>query len=139
MSTTWATAFPARKQTKQALAKRTSEGVAQKAQGPESSATALSSGPLVSSLLYDRGLVAMSITTERGKTDSAGNGPLTFVIDEGDVYTLSSIHASGLGAPIEKELLEKVIKVAPSRPSSVPRSSRSWPASRSCSRSAVSA
>lgn len=68
---------------------------------------------LVSSLLYDRGLVAMSVTPERGKTDAAGNVPLTFVIDEGDVYTLASIHASGLGAPIEKELLEKVIRVRP--------------------------
>ncbi len=68
---------------------------------------------LVSSLLYDRGLVAMSVTTERGKTDAAGNVPLTFVIDEGEVHTFSAIHVTGLGAPLEKELLEKVVRARP--------------------------
>ena len=66
---------------------------------------------LVSSLLYDRGLVAMSVTTERGKTDAGGNVPLTFVIDEGEVHTLSSIHVTGLGALNEKEILDKVMRV----------------------------
>jgi outer membrane protein assembly factor BamA len=68
---------------------------------------------LVSALLYDRGLVAMSVTTERGKTDAAGNVPLTFVIDEGDVHTFSAIHVTGVGAPFEKELLEKVVRARP--------------------------
>jgi len=66
---------------------------------------------LMSSVLFDRGLVAMTIAAERGKIDKAGNVPLTIVIDEGDVHTLSAIHLAGLGAPFEKELLEKVIRV----------------------------
>ena len=68
---------------------------------------------LVSSLLYDRGLVAMSVTTERGKADAAGNVPLTFVIDEGEVHTFSSVRVTGLGAPYEKELLEKAVRARP--------------------------
>ena len=38
---------------------------------------------------------------------------LTFTIDEGDVFAIGSMHATKLGAPFEKELLEKVIRSRP--------------------------
>ena len=71
---------------------------------------------LYSALLYDRGLVAMSIDAEKGPIDKNGNVPLTIVIDEGDVHTIGALHFTKLGAPLEKELIEKVVRVKPKQP-----------------------
>jgi outer membrane protein assembly factor BamA len=68
---------------------------------------------VLSSLLYDRGLIAMRIQPEQGVPDASGNVAFTFVIEEGDVHTVSALHVTKLGAPLEKEILEKVIKTRP--------------------------
>ena len=45
----------------------------------------------------------MTIDAEKGPIDKNGNVPLTIVIDEGDVHTVAALHATKLGAPLEKE------------------------------------
>ncbi|HSO36747.1 MAG TPA: POTRA domain-containing protein, partial [Labilithrix sp.] len=71
---------------------------------------------LYAAVLYDRGLVGMSIDAEKGPIDKNGNVPLTVVIDEGDVHTIAALHVTKLGAPLEKEILEKVLRVRPKQP-----------------------
>jgi outer membrane protein insertion porin family len=68
---------------------------------------------LLSAVLYDRGLITMRVDPEPGAVDAAGNMPLTFVIEEGDVHTIGALHVTKLGAPLEKEILEKVVKARP--------------------------
>lgn len=70
-------------------------------------------GLLVSALYYERGFVDLRLRTENGTTAAPGALPVTFVIEEGDVHTLGALHTSKLGAPVEKELLEKVVRARP--------------------------
>ena len=68
---------------------------------------------LLSALYYDRGFVQVRIDTEVGATNAQGVVPLAFVIDEGDVYSIGALHATKLGAPVEKELLDTVVRARP--------------------------
>jgi outer membrane protein insertion porin family len=68
---------------------------------------------LVSALYYDRGFVQVRVETEVGAANAKGQVPTTFVIDEGDVYSISALHVTKLGAPLEKELLDKVVRARP--------------------------
>lgn len=65
---------------------------------------------LMSALLYDRGLVQMRIDPEQGPVDPTGGVPLTFVVDEGDVFTIGALHVTKRGKAQEKEILEKVVR-----------------------------
>ena len=68
---------------------------------------------VLSSHFYDRGFVAVRVDLEQGAGDATGNVPLTFVIDEGDVHTIRALHVTQLGASLEKEILEKVVRARP--------------------------
>jgi outer membrane protein insertion porin family len=68
---------------------------------------------LVSALYFDRGMIQMRIAADSGGPAVDGGLAVTFEIDEGDVYTISALHATKLGAPAEKELLEKVVRARP--------------------------
>ena len=68
---------------------------------------------LVSTFYFERGFVQVRIDTEIGSANAQGVVPVAFVIDEGDVYSIGALHATKLGAPFEKEILEKVIKARP--------------------------
>lgn len=69
---------------------------------------------LITALYYDRGFVDVRVTSENGATAAApGATPITFVIEEGDVHTIGAVHVSKLGAPVEKELVEKVLRARP--------------------------
>lgn len=67
----------------------------------------------VSALYFDRGMVEMHIEADAGTTGADGGLPVTFVIDEGNVYLLGALHVTKLGARFEKELLDKVVRVRP--------------------------
>jgi outer membrane protein insertion porin family len=68
---------------------------------------------LLNALYYDRGFIQVRVDTETGTPDAQGAVPLTFVVDEGDTFTIGKLHATKLGAPLEKELLDKVVRVRP--------------------------
>lgn len=68
---------------------------------------------LLSALYYDRGMVHVTVRTDVGAAGADGRVPVTFVIEEGDVFTLAAIHATKLGAPVETELLTKVVRSRP--------------------------
>lgn len=68
---------------------------------------------LVSALYYDRGFVQIRLVHEAGAMSGPGGLPMTFVIEEGDVHTIGKLHATKLGAPVEKELFGKVMKARP--------------------------
>lgn len=65
----------------------------------------------ISALYFDRGMVEMHVEAEAGTLGADGGLPMTFVIDEGNVYALGALHASKLGASVERELLDKVVRV----------------------------
>ncbi len=65
---------------------------------------------LVSALYYDRGFVQVRIDTEVGTANAQGAVPTTIVVEEGDVYSIGGLHATKLGAPVEKELLDTVVR-----------------------------
>jgi outer membrane protein insertion porin family len=67
---------------------------------------------LLSAVYYDRGFVQMRIEAESGAMTPQGL-PLTFTIDEGDVHHIAALHVTKLGAPVEKEVLEKVVRARP--------------------------
>jgi outer membrane protein insertion porin family len=67
----------------------------------------------VSALLFDRGLVQMRVSAEVGAKDPSGARPLTFVVEEGAVHTIGTLHVTNLGAPLERELLDKVVRARP--------------------------
>jgi outer membrane protein insertion porin family len=67
----------------------------------------------VSALMFDRGLVEMRVSAEVGAKDPSGARPVTFLVEEGAVHTLGAIHATNLGAPLERELLDKVMRARP--------------------------
>jgi outer membrane protein insertion porin family len=68
---------------------------------------------VMSALYYDRGFVQVRVDTELGAANAQGMVPTTFVIDEGDVYSISALHVTKLGAPLEKELLDTVVRARP--------------------------
>jgi outer membrane protein insertion porin family len=68
---------------------------------------------LVSALYYDRGFVQVRIDTEVGTANAQGAVPTTLVVDEGDVFSISALHVTKLGAPHEKELLDTVVRARP--------------------------
>lgn len=70
----------------------------------------------INSLYYDRGMVQIRTKPSTAAPATDGGVVLTFWIDEGDVYTVGELHATKLGAPVEKELLEKVVKLRPKQP-----------------------
>lgn len=67
---------------------------------------------VLSALYYDRGFVQVRVEPEPGEVID-GAAAVTFTIDEGDVFSVGTIHATALGAANEKELLEKVIHARP--------------------------
>ena len=68
---------------------------------------------LVSSLYYDRGFVQVRVDTEVGTANAQGVVPAAIVIDEGDVFSIGALHATKLGGPVEKELLDTVVRARP--------------------------
>jgi len=70
----------------------------------------------VSAFYYDRGMIQIRAkpTTSQPATD--GGVVLTFALDEGDVFSVGEVHATKLGGPAEKELLEKVVKLKAKQP-----------------------
>jgi outer membrane protein insertion porin family len=68
---------------------------------------------LVSALYYDRGFVQVRVETEVGTANAQGIVPAAFMIDEGDVFSISALHVTKLGAPLEKELLDTVVRARP--------------------------
>jgi outer membrane protein assembly factor BamA len=68
---------------------------------------------LVSTFYYDRGFVQVRVDPEIGTANAQGVVPLAFVIDEGDVYSIGALHATKLGGPVEKELLDTVVRARP--------------------------
>ena len=68
---------------------------------------------LVSSLYYDRGFVQVRVDTEVGTASAQGVVPAAIVIDEGDVFSIGALHATKLGATVEKELLDTVVRARP--------------------------
>lgn len=69
-------------------------------------------GLVVTALYYDRGFVQVRVDTEASDVVDGGMA-LTFTVDEGDVHTIGTMHATGRGAPFEKELLDKVVRSRP--------------------------
>jgi outer membrane protein insertion porin family len=67
---------------------------------------------VLSALYYDRGFVQVRVDPEAFDIVD-GAAAVTFTIDEGDVFTVGTMHATSLGAPYEKELLEKVVHARP--------------------------
>jgi outer membrane protein insertion porin family len=65
---------------------------------------------VLSAFYYDRGFIDLRLVSERGAAAGPGARPVTFVIDEGAVHTIGALHASKLGAAVEKELLDKVVR-----------------------------
>ncbi len=68
---------------------------------------------LVSALYYDRGFVQVRVDTEVGAANAQGAVPSTIVVDEGDVYSIGALHVTKLGASVEKELLDSVVRARP--------------------------
>lgn len=68
---------------------------------------------LVTAFYYERGFVQVRVDPEIGTANAQGVVPLTFAIDEGDVFSIGALHATKLGAPVEKELLDKVVRARP--------------------------
>ena len=68
---------------------------------------------LLSALYFDRGYIQMRIENAPGPMTGAGDLPMAFVIEEGDVHTIGALHVTKLGAPVEKEILDKVIRARP--------------------------
>ena len=67
----------------------------------------------LTAMLLDRGLIAMHLDPEQGAVDDKGNVPFAFAVEEGDVHTISALHITGLGAPLEPEILGKVMRARP--------------------------
>jgi outer membrane protein assembly factor BamA len=57
--------------------------------------------------------VQVRVDPEIGTANAQGVVPLAFVIDEGDVYSIGALHATKLGGPVEKELLDTVVRARP--------------------------
>ncbi len=72
-------------------------------------------GLVLSALYYDRGFVQVRVDPEVDLQSITADGgvAMAFTIDEGDVYSIGSMHATKLGEPFEKELLSKVISARP--------------------------
>ena len=64
-------------------------------------------------LYYDHGFVGMNMDVQVTPPDDKGNMAVSFVVDEGEPFTIRALHVTGLGAPFEKELLDKVVKSKP--------------------------
>lgn len=56
-----------------------------------------------------RGMLDARVTVEEGGA-ADGALPLTFVIDEGRVYTIAALHTTGIAAAIEAQLLAEVVQ-----------------------------
>jgi outer membrane protein assembly factor BamA len=72
-------------------------------------------GLVLSALYYDRGFVQVRVDPELDTKSLTADGgmAMAFTVDEGDVYSIGSMHATKLGEPYEKELLSKVIGSRP--------------------------
>lgn len=60
------------------------------------------------SLYFDRGMINVRIDRAAGEPDKEGATPLTFTIDEGDVFRVGAIKLGKLAAGDEKTLLAKL-------------------------------
>lgn len=60
------------------------------------------------SLYFDRGMINVRIERAAGEPDKDGATPLTFTVDEGDVFRVGSIKLGKLAAGDEKALLGKL-------------------------------
>jgi outer membrane protein insertion porin family len=60
------------------------------------------------SLYFDRGMINVRIERAVGEPDKDGSTPLTFTIDEGDVFRVGSIKLGKLASGDEKTLLAKL-------------------------------
>ena len=69
-------------------------------------------GLVISALYYDRGFVAVRVDSEASAVVDGGMA-LTFMIEEGDAFSIGTMHATKLGAPVEKELLDKAVRSRP--------------------------
>lgn len=70
----------------------------------------------VSAVYYDRGMIQIRARPSTSSPATDGGIVVTFTVDEGDVYAVGDVHATKLGAPVEKELLDKVVKLRPKQP-----------------------
>jgi outer membrane protein insertion porin family len=63
---------------------------------------------LVSSVYFDRGMINARVDRASGEPDKEGSTPLTFTVDEGDVFRVGTIKLGKLAAADEKTLLAKL-------------------------------
>lgn len=70
----------------------------------------------INAIYFDRGMIQIRTKPNTAAPATDGGVALTFWIDEGDVYSVGDVHATKLGAPVEKELLEKVVKIRAKQP-----------------------
>jgi outer membrane protein insertion porin family len=61
---------------------------------------------VLSALYYDRGFVQVRVDPEAGEIVD-GAAAVTFTVDEGDVFTIGTMHATALGAANEKEVFSR--------------------------------
>jgi outer membrane protein insertion porin family len=62
----------------------------------------------VNAAYFDRGMINARIDRQVGEPDKDGNTPLTFVVDEGEVFRIGAIKLAKLAAADEKALLAKL-------------------------------
>lgn len=62
----------------------------------------------VSSVYFDRGMINVRLDRVTGEPDKEGSTPLTFTIEEGDVFRIGSIKLGKLASADEKALLAKL-------------------------------
>ena len=70
----------------------------------------------LSAFYYDRGMIQIRAKPTTSSPGTDGGVVLTFALDEGDVFSVGELHTTKLGAPVEKELLEKVVKLKSTQP-----------------------
>ena len=62
----------------------------------------------VTAVLLDKGMISARVDRQNAEPDKDGNTPLTFVIEEGDVFRIGNIKLGKLAAADEKALLAKL-------------------------------
>lgn len=65
-------------------------------------------GMMLSSVYFDRGMINAHVDRQVGEPDKDGNTPLTFAIEEGDVFRIGTIKLGKLASADEKALLAKL-------------------------------
>lgn len=62
----------------------------------------------ITSVFLDKGMISARIDRQNAEPDKDGNTPLTFVVEEGDVFRIGNIKLGKLAAADEKALLGKL-------------------------------